>query len=78
MYESKFGKNRNVPTTQDVGCVRLSKNSFYEQPYTVIGSIKHTGLKELPKSICMDKSYWNVVSIKHGELNIYEVLIRKE
>jgi len=58
--------------------VRISKNVFYESPCTVKGSIQQTGSKELPKNICMDKSYWNVVNIKHGELNVYEVLIRKE
>jgi len=57
--------------------VRSSKIGNYEQPYTVKGSINHTGSKELPKSICMDKSHWNVVNIKHGELNVYEMVIRK-
>ena len=32
----------------------MSKIYYYESPYTVTGSIKQTGLKELPKSICKD------------------------
>jgi len=57
--------------------VRISKIGCYESPYTVKGSIKQAGPKELPKSICSDKSHRNVVSIRHGDFNIYEVLIRK-
>ncbi|MDR3598547.1 hypothetical protein [Clostridium sp.] len=34
--------------------MRISKTYRYESPYTVTGSIKQTGLKELPKSICKD------------------------
>jgi hypothetical protein len=57
--------------------VRISKNARYESPYTVKGSIKQAGSKELPKSICKDKSHWNVVSVIHGGLISYEVVIRK-
>lgn len=45
---------RNVCVT----CVMLvwfSKNSCYERPYTITGSIKLTGSKECPKSICIDR-----------------------
>ena len=35
--------------------MRISKDILYETPYTVTGSIKHTGPKELPKDICKDK-----------------------
>jgi len=31
--------------------VGLSKNSFYEKPYAVIGGVKHTGLKGTSKDI---------------------------
>ena len=41
---------------------------FYESPCTVKGSIQQTGSKELPKNICMDKSYWNVVNINMENL----------
>lgn len=47
--------------------MRISKIGIYESPYAVKGSIKQTGSEELPKSICTDKSYWNVVSVRHGE-----------
>ena len=40
----------------------MSKIYRYESPYTVTGSIKQTGLKELPKSIYKGYDYWNVVS----------------
>jgi len=52
MYGSKSIGSRNVSTTQDVGCVRLSKILPSEKPYTVKGNIKHTGSEELPKNIC--------------------------
>jgi len=48
--------------------VRISKIARYENPYTIKGSIKQTGSKELPKSICMDRGHWNVVSVEYGEL----------
>lgn len=35
--------------------VRTSKISGYENPYTVTGSIKQTGLKRGPTGICKDK-----------------------
>jgi hypothetical protein len=31
--------------------VGISKNATYENPYTVKGGIKHTGLEQTPKSI---------------------------
>lgn len=40
----------------------ISKICASENPYNVKGIIKLTGLKELPKSICKDKDYWNVES----------------
>jgi hypothetical protein len=35
--------------------VRMSKIVWYENPYTVTGSMLQTGLEELPKGICKDK-----------------------
>ena len=35
--------------------VRFSKINRYEKPYTVTGSIKQIGPKELSKDICKDK-----------------------
>lgn len=32
-------------------CVGFGKNIGYEKPYTVIGGIKRTGLKDKPKDI---------------------------
>jgi hypothetical protein len=34
----------------------VSKNSRYENPYAVKGSIKQAGLKELPKGIYADRT----------------------
>ena len=36
-------------------CVGFGKNIGYEKPYTVIGGIKRTGLKDKPKDICKDR-----------------------
>ncbi|MDM8127170.1 MAG: hypothetical protein ACRDC3_01665 [Paraclostridium dentum] len=36
---------------QDVGLMRFSKNEAYEKPYSVTGTIKLTGLEELPTDI---------------------------
>lgn len=33
----------------------MSKNSRYENPYTVTGGSKHTGTKGTPTDICKDK-----------------------
>lgn len=41
--------------SQDVEFVRISKLSRNENPYNVIGIIKQTGTKELPKDICKDR-----------------------
>lgn len=49
MYESRRRDNRNVIGTK-VRYVRVSKIGRYENPYIVKGNIKHTGLKEAPKS----------------------------
>ena len=35
--------------------VRFSKILFYERPYSVIGTIQLTGLKEAPQDICKAK-----------------------
>ena len=35
--------------------MRLSKTLRYEKPYSVKGTIKQTGLEELPKGICKDR-----------------------
>lgn len=35
--------------------VRFSKICSYERPYSIKGTIKLTGSKELPKGICIDK-----------------------
>jgi hypothetical protein len=32
-----------------------SKNCLYENPYSVTGTIKYTGLKQAPKGICTDR-----------------------
>ena len=36
--------------------VWVSKIRSYENPYSVIGTIKHTGLKKAPKGICKDRN----------------------
>ncbi|WP_455789107.1 hypothetical protein [Clostridium butyricum] len=46
--------SRNATDTI-VSFVRFSKISSYEQPYTVTGSIKQTGLEGTPKDICKDR-----------------------
>ena len=56
MYGSRSLHSRNAMTAQDVVFVRVSKILYYENPYTVIGSIKQTGSQELPKDICKDKT----------------------
>jgi len=54
MYESKCRIRRNAYTTI-VGCVRSSKICPYEKPYYVTGIVIHTGLKQVPKGICIDR-----------------------
>jgi len=46
------------------GCVGWSRNGLYETPYSVTGTIKHTGLKQAPKGICTDKPVgtWKAMS----------------
>jgi hypothetical protein len=34
----------------------MSKNDFYENPYSVIGTIKIVGWWETPNKICTDKN----------------------
>ena len=34
----------------------MSKNSIYETPYSVIGTIKPTGSKQASKVICTDRT----------------------
>ncbi|HEL9061201.1 TPA: hypothetical protein U0G86_002885 [Listeria monocytogenes] len=48
-----------------------SKTGYYETPYTVTGSIKQTGIEELPNNICMDKI------IGTSEAENMDTLIRK-
>lgn len=38
------------------GYVGISKICGCENPYSVTGTIKHTGLKQTPKGKCTDKS----------------------
>ena len=55
MYGSKRLIYRNV-YCNNLQYVWISKNWSYENPYSVIGTIKHTGLKEAPKGICKDRN----------------------
>jgi hypothetical protein len=54
VYGSKCRIRRNAYTA-DAGCVRFSKICPYEKPYYVTGIVKHTGLKQAPKGICIDR-----------------------
>ena len=45
---------RNAHTANAV-YVGMSKTFYYESPYSVIGTIKHTGSKQAPKGICIDR-----------------------
>lgn len=36
--------------------MRISKIGSYENPYSVTGTIKLTGEKEKPKTVCTDKN----------------------
>ena len=42
--------------------VGASKTGRYESPYDVKGIIQHTGLKQEPKGICIDRLGRNPVS----------------
>jgi len=55
MYGSKLLMSKNAHTVY-AGCMGMSKILTYESPYSVIGTIKYTGLKQTPKGICTDKS----------------------
>ena len=46
--------SRNAHTA-NAGCVGISKIRLYEIPYSVTGTIKHTGLEQAPKGICKDR-----------------------
>jgi len=54
MKGSRIIHGRNIMPILNIGFVGMSKTCRYESPYTVTGSIKQIGLKELPKSICKD------------------------
>lgn len=45
-----------MPLLCDAAYVGKSKTNFYETPYTIKGSIKHTGSEDKPKSICKDRT----------------------
>ena len=55
MYGSILAMSRNAHAAKAV-CVGISKSLCYENPYSVTGTIQHTGLKQTPKGICTDKS----------------------
>ena len=44
----------------------ISKNRSYESPYSVIGTIQHTGLKEASKDICKDRNIgtWKALNME--------------
>lgn len=54
MYGSRHGMYRNVYGSK-LQYVWISKNLLYESPYSVIGTVKHTGPKQGPKDICKDR-----------------------
>lgn len=45
-----------MPLLCNAACVGKSKMASYETPYTIKGSIKHTGSKDKPKSIWKDRT----------------------
>ena len=45
-----------MPLLCNAAYVGKSKMYFYEIPYTIKGSIKHTGPKDKPKSVCKDRT----------------------
>jgi hypothetical protein len=55
--------------------VWISKNGMYENPYSVTGTIKHTGSKKAPKDICKgrDIGTWKAtnmetfISLRNGD-----------
>ena len=49
MYGPKQCQRGNTLPTGKVGQVRLSKNFYYERPYTVTGGIKLAGPEQEPK-----------------------------
>lgn len=65
MYGSKRLIYRNV-YCNNLQYVWISKNWSYESPYSVIGTIKHTGLKKAPKDICKDRNIgtWKALNME--------------
>ena len=51
MERSRIIHGINTMPIKEIGFVCMSKTCRYENPYTVTGSIKQTGLKELPNSV---------------------------
>lgn len=64
VYGSKKLTCRNACTAKAV-YVGRSKFGCYETPYSVTGTIKHTGLLQAPKGICKDKfvGTWEAVNV---------------
>lgn len=54
MYESKGTECRNAFAAEVAVWVWISKILLYENPYSVTGTIKLTGLYQQPKDICKD------------------------
>ena len=66
MYGSKTGFSRKAKNCQSARFVRISKTVAYENPYTITGSIKQTGLEEKPTDICTDRiiGTWKVSNVE--------------
>ena len=67
MYEPEIRNNWETSEAAEADRVWSSNNSRNEKPYSVIGTIKHEGLKEAPKYEMLRKKYRNVGSCEYVE-----------
>lgn len=55
----------------------LSKSCCYERPYSVTGTIKFTGLKRKPKSICIDNLIGTQQVQSKGAANCVDNIVKE-